>query len=172
MSIPIGTPPGVHSGPHDITGLGPHPPAAKAERPPPANTFARVYELEEARRRRDVNIPPMVGDRIPDEVWDEVDAAARLFERLHAEGSRVVFDTDRLSGRVVASLLDSEGGQQALPLTDAVNPTSSRPTPPPPPFGSGATPGSLLPPGTLRAIYGGGAAYGAAGSTPGSGEQV
>lgn len=166
MSIPIGTPPGVHTGPYDTTARG----DVKTERPVPGTAFARVYELEEARRRRDVNIQPMPGDRIPDEVWDEVDAAARLFDRLHAEGSRVVFDTDRLSGRVVASLLDSDGGKQAMPLSDAVDPASSRPTHPPGPFGVSGSGSSLLPTGGLRAVYAGGAPYGDA--APGSGGQV
>jgi hypothetical protein len=169
MSIPIGTPPGVHPGPFDPTVRQS---AAKTERPAPGNAFARVYELEEARRRRGMHIQPMAGDRIPDEVWDEVDAAARLFDRLHAEGSRVVFDTDRLSGRVVASLLDSEGGQKALPLTDAVDPAASRPTQPPAPFGNGATPGSALPAGGLRAVYGGDATSAGTSPAPGSGGQV
>lgn len=116
MSFPIGTPPGVNTGAYDATGRmsGPERPAA--------GTFARVYELEEARRRRDVPIPPIAGDRIPDEVWDEVDAAARLVEQLETEGKRMMFDTDRLSGRVVASLLHPDGEVTPLALTDAVSP--------------------------------------------------
>ncbi|MCW3016498.1 MAG: hypothetical protein JWO02_3590 [Solirubrobacterales bacterium] len=137
MSFPIGTPPGVNTGAYDATGRmsGPERPAA--------GTFARVYELEEARRRRDVPIPPIAGDRIPDEVWDEVDAAARLFEKLQAEGRRVVFDTDRLTGRVVASLLDADGAVSDVPLTDAVSPPG-RPAGP-----------AALAPGGLPAAYGG-----------------
>lgn len=150
MNIPIGTPPGVHTGPYDATA---RPSTAKPDRALPGASFARVYELEEARRRREVNVEPMPGDRIPDEVWDEVDAAARLFDRLQAEGSRVVFDTDRLSGKVVASLLGSDGGQQVLPLTDAVDPTATRPSPPPP-FGLDAGAPTRPPVGGLRAVYG------------------
>ena len=66
----------------------------------------------------------MPGDRIPDDVWDEVDAAAQLFENLHADGRRMVFDTDRLSGKVVASLLDADGSATAEPVTDVVNPSA------------------------------------------------
>jgi hypothetical protein len=163
MSIPIGTPPGVHTGAYDSTGRTSGP-----DRPAPTNAFARVYELEEARRRREVPIMPMAGDRIPDEVWDEVDAAARLFDRLHAEGRRVVFDTDRLSGKVVASLLDADGGSQAMPLTEAVDPAAGRPAATAPPALGGGTPPSLLPAGGLRAVYGGGApAFGQASSSGG-----
>jgi hypothetical protein len=138
MSFPIGTPPGVSTGAYDSTGRpgGPEKPAA-------AGAFARVYELEEARRRRDVPILPIAGDRIPAEVWDEVDAAARLFDKLQAEGRRVVFDTDRLTGRVVASLLESDGAVSNVPLTDAVSPAGT-------PRGA-----ALLPPGGVGAVYGG-----------------
>ena len=45
---------------------------------------------------------------IPSEVWDQVDAAARLAENLHAEGRAVRFDVHKLDGGVVASLVDDE----------------------------------------------------------------
>ncbi len=86
--------------------------------------FARVYELEEARSRRDKDIPRMAGDKIPDDVWDEVDAAARLVETLHLQGRQMMFDTDRLSGRVVASLLENDGAITPVPLENAVDPSS------------------------------------------------
>ncbi len=165
MSTPIGTQPGVHTGTYDSTGR-----TGAPERTRPTNAFARVYELEEARRRREIPILPIAGDRIPDEVWDEVDAAARLFDQLRAEGRRVVFDTDRLSGKVVASLLDADGGSEAMPLTDAVDPKAARPAATPPPaLDAGPSPQSFLPTGGLRAVYGGGApAFGA--STPTGGQ--
>lgn len=47
---------------------------------------------------------------IPSEVWDQVDAAARLAEDLHAEGRGVRFDVHKLDGGVVASLVDDAGG--------------------------------------------------------------
>lgn len=93
-----------------------------SERTAAPTRFARVYELQEARSRRDHEIPPMIGDRIPEDVWDEVDAAARLFENLRAEGRQMMFDTDRLSGRVVASLLEDDGSISPVSLTDAVDP--------------------------------------------------
>lgn len=156
MSIPIGTPPGVQTGAYDSTGC-----AGPPDRPARTQAFAHVYELEEARRRRDAQILPMAGDRIPDEVWDEVEAAARLFDRLHAEGRRVVFDTDRLSGRVVASLLDADGGSQVMPLREAVDPAAGRPAPTPPPTLDGAATSAAVPAGGLRAAYVGSAsAYG------------
>jgi hypothetical protein len=86
--------------------------------------FARVYELEEARRRREIDLTPIAGDRIPPEVWDEVDAASRLVASMAARGQAVRFDTDRLTGRVVASLLD-EQGVAPLSLSDAVDPAST-----------------------------------------------
>lgn len=124
MSFPIGTPPGVNTGAYDVTArpTGPERPAANG-----GAAFARVYELEEARRRRDVPILPIAGDKIPEEVWDEVDAAARLFEQLQGEGRRVVFDTDRLTGKVVASLLEPDGASSNVPLTDAVSAAPTRP---------------------------------------------
>jgi len=87
-----------------------------------AGAFARVYELQEARARRVADQPPVAPDHIPDEVWREVDAAASLFEEMHAEGRRVMFDTDRLTGRVVASLLEPDGAIEPVALQDAVDP--------------------------------------------------
>lgn len=92
---------------------------------PQSGRFARVYELEEARRRQDAGIPELVNDRIPDDVWDEVDAAARLVERLQAQGRQLVFDTDRLSGSVVASLLEPDGTTTPVSLTDVVDPRAA-----------------------------------------------
>ena len=46
---------------------------------------------------------------IPAEVWDQVDAAARLAESLHAQGQGVRFDVHKLDGDVVASLVDEDG---------------------------------------------------------------
>lgn len=94
----------------------------------PDKTFARVYELEEARSRRAHDIPQLVGDRIPDDVWEEVDAAARLFEHLRADGRQMMFDTDRLTGRVVASLLEEDGSITPVPLADAVDPGATAQT--------------------------------------------
>jgi hypothetical protein len=101
---------------------GAYDPTARAAPAPStgAPTFARVYELEEARARRVADQPPIAGDRIPSEVWDEVDAAARLFEKLQADGRRMMFDTDRLSGKVVASLLEADGSIHPLSLGEAV----------------------------------------------------
>ena len=63
------------------------------------------------------NAPP-----IPSEVWDQVDAAARLAENLHAEGRAVRFDVHKLDGGVVASLVDENGGfMRPLLLDDVVD---------------------------------------------------
>ncbi|MCW3041029.1 MAG: hypothetical protein JWM31_2934 [Solirubrobacterales bacterium] len=134
MSFPIGTPPGASTGIQDLSGPASRAPAPGVPGTPGTGgpTFARVYELEEARRRRDVPIPRIAGDRIPAEVWDEVEAAAKLFDQLKAEGRQVMFDNDRLSGKVVASLLGPDGAVDRLPLTQAVDPQQGPPPTPPP----------------------------------------
>ena len=59
---------------------------------------------------------------IPPEVWDQVDAAARLAENLHADGRAVRFDVHKLDGGVVASLVDEDGGMlRPLLLDDVVD---------------------------------------------------
>jgi hypothetical protein len=59
---------------------------------------------------------------IPTEVWDQVDAAARLAENLHAEGRAVRFDVHKLDGGVVAALVDDNGGfMRPLLLDDVVD---------------------------------------------------
>jgi hypothetical protein len=59
---------------------------------------------------------------IPTEVWDQVDAAARLADSLDAEGRGVRFDVHKLDGGVVASLVDDEGGLlRPLLLQDVVD---------------------------------------------------
>ena len=69
-----------------------------------AGEFAKVYELADARRRR------MTGpDRIPEQVWDEIQRAHELAGELAARGQRVAFETHRLTGQVVASLCDNDG---------------------------------------------------------------
>jgi hypothetical protein len=59
---------------------------------------------------------------IPAEVWDQVDAAARLAESLHAEGRSVRFDVHKLDGDVVASLVDEDGAMlRPLLLGDVID---------------------------------------------------
>jgi hypothetical protein len=61
---------------------------------------------------------------IPSEVWDQVDAASRLAENLQSQGRSVRFDVHKLSGGVVASLVDDEEGLlRPLLLGDVVDPT-------------------------------------------------
>jgi hypothetical protein len=58
---------------------------------------------------------------IPVEVWDQIDAAARLAEDLHAQGRGVRFDVHKL-GVVVAELVDDNLGLlRPLPLGDVVD---------------------------------------------------
>jgi hypothetical protein len=59
---------------------------------------------------------------IPAEVWDQIDAAARLAESLHAQGQGVRFDVHKLDGDVVAALVDEDGGMlRPLLLTDVID---------------------------------------------------
>jgi hypothetical protein len=59
---------------------------------------------------------------IPTEVWDQVDAASRLADKLSSEGRAVRFDVHKLDGGVVASLVDDEGGMlRPLLLADVVD---------------------------------------------------
>jgi hypothetical protein len=76
----------------------------QGSRPTQAGDFARVIDLADARRKR------MTGpDRIPDAVWEDITRAGELADDLAARGQQVRFDTHRLTGRVVASLCDSDG---------------------------------------------------------------
>jgi hypothetical protein len=82
--------------------LGPQAAAARPAAQP--GDFAHVLDLAEARRRR------MTGpDRIPDEIWEDITRAGQLADDLAARGQQVRFDTHRLTGRVVASLCDTDG---------------------------------------------------------------
>jgi len=75
-----------------------------AEPAPATGAFAEVFDLAEARKRR------MTGpDRIPDEVWDDITRAGQLADDLTARGQSVRFDTHRLTNKVVASLVDTDG---------------------------------------------------------------
>jgi hypothetical protein len=68
---------------------------------PAAAGFAAVYDLtakREAAQRPD----------IPDDVWDEVDAASRAATDIERSGHWLRFDR-RLDGRIVAKLCDTEG---------------------------------------------------------------
>jgi hypothetical protein len=86
--------------------------------------FARVFDLAEARRQR------MTGpDRIPDEVWDDITRAGQLADDLAERGQQVRFDTHRLTGRVVASLCDTDGRLlRPVSLTDVMG-TEPEPDP-------------------------------------------
>ena len=59
---------------------------------------------------------------IPAEVWDQIDAAARLAESLDAQGQGVRFDVHKLDGDVVAALVDEDGSMlRPLLLTDVID---------------------------------------------------
>jgi hypothetical protein len=101
--VPIGNAQGPESGPVA------QPARASA---PHGATFAEVVDLTS--RRQDDDAPA-----IPDHVWDEVEAAGRLWHELRAQDREVRFDTHAVSGRVVASLCDLDGGVvRHLPLRE------------------------------------------------------
>jgi hypothetical protein len=100
----------------DVSPLGGAVPAGRAvdgERPKqdPAAAASFADALDTA------STPP-----IPEEVWDQVDAASRLADVLHASGHGLRFDVHRLDGGVVAELVDGEGESLApLPLADVID---------------------------------------------------
>ena len=95
---------------------GPDPTSAAkpAQVVPQGPSFAEVVDL--ASRRQSAIDPP----EIPDHVWDEVEAASQLWHELRSQNREVRFDTHAVTGRVVASLCDLDGGVvRPLPLREA-----------------------------------------------------
>jgi hypothetical protein len=91
-------------------------PDAKPARVTPSQgpSFAEVVDL--ASRRESVADVP----EIPDQVWDEVEAASQLWQELRAQDREVRFETHAVTGRIVASLCDLDGGVvRPLPLREA-----------------------------------------------------
>jgi len=102
--LPFGSTPGPGSGPV----------AKPARVAAPGASFAEVVDL--ASRRQDAIDTP----EIPDHVWDEVEAASQLWHELRTQDREVRFDTHAVTGRVVASLCDLDGGVvRPLPLREA-----------------------------------------------------
>ena len=83
-----------------------------------ASTGANLAEVVDlASRRRAAGDPP----EIPDHVWDEVEAASRLWQELRAKGREVRFDTDAATGRVVSALCALDGRVvRPLPLCETL----------------------------------------------------
>jgi hypothetical protein len=91
---------------------GIEPVAKPAQAAPAGGSFADVVDL--ASRRHVTDTP-----EIPDHVWDEVEAASQLWQELRAQDREVRFDTHAVTGRVVASLCDLDGGVvRPLPLRE------------------------------------------------------
>jgi hypothetical protein len=94
-------------------GPGNQPPAKPAQVDAPGASFAEVVDLA-SRREAEIDTPD-----IPDHVWNEVEAASRLWQELRARDREVRFDTDAVTGRVAASLCDLDGGVvRPLPLRE------------------------------------------------------
>jgi hypothetical protein len=64
--------------------------------------FAAVYDLTAKRMQAD-------RPAIPDEIWDEVDAASRTADEMTRAGHTMRFDVHRVDGKVIASLIDGSG---------------------------------------------------------------
>jgi hypothetical protein len=91
-----------------------------------ASFAAQSVDRSRAARRTEEAFSSALDDRatppIPAEVWDQVDAAARLAQSLHAKGQGVRFDVHKLDGDVVASLVDADGGLlRPLLVSDVVD---------------------------------------------------
>jgi len=68
---------------------------------PASSGFAAIYDLT---AKREAALRP----DIPDELWDEVDAASRVATDIERSGHWLRFDR-RLDGRIIAKLCDTEG---------------------------------------------------------------
>jgi hypothetical protein len=76
-----------------------------------------VIDLRERRERLTAATP------IPDHVRDEMEAAARLWHELRAEGKEVRFRASDFGGRVLTLLGDLDGpGHRVVPLHEAIAP--------------------------------------------------
>ena len=96
---------------HDLAAARAKRPARRVTAKTSTSAICKVYEIETARRARSA--------RIPDEVREEMEAAAELYERLLDEGRQIRFD--QIRGRVMASLCDLEGNLiQPLTLREAI----------------------------------------------------
>jgi hypothetical protein len=100
----------------DVSPLGGLPPAVSA-----------VDRARRAQEPQGASFADAVGRSgtppIPDEVWDQVDAAARLADDLRAQGREIRFDVHKLDGEVVASLVEADGLLRPMLLTDVVDVT-------------------------------------------------
>ena len=109
MTPPIVPPTGPTppTGPHVSRQAGPQQPGG----------FAQVYDLAMARARRGECTPPPAAEPvIPITVLEEMEAASRMFQALHAQGHELRFESD--AGRVRAELRTVDG--------DVVRPVSLR----------------------------------------------
>jgi hypothetical protein len=102
--LPFGSTPSPDNGPV----------AKPAQVAPQGPSFAEIVDLA-SRRETAADVP-----EVPDRVWDEVEAASQLWHELRAQDREVRFETHAVTGRVVASLCDLDGGVvRPLPLREA-----------------------------------------------------
>jgi hypothetical protein len=83
---------------------------------------ADVVDLA-SRRPEAVEAPPM-----PDDLWDEVDDAARRWLQLRDEGHEIRFHPPPVGGRIHATLHEVRSGvERPLPLTELFGPRGDGP---------------------------------------------
>jgi hypothetical protein len=83
---------------------------------------ADVVDLA-SRRPEAVEAPPM-----PDDLWDEVDDAARRWLQLRDEGHEIRFHPPPVGGRIHATLREVRSGvERPLPLTELFGPRGDGP---------------------------------------------
>jgi hypothetical protein len=99
--------------------FGTRPPVPRAATPAKP---ADVVEL--ATRRPDQGAAPAM----PDQLWDELDAAAANWLNLRDEGREIRFEEPLDGGRIRATLRDvRSGAERALPLTELFGPRDDGP---------------------------------------------
>jgi hypothetical protein len=101
---------------------GPTPPFGPTAPAPPAGPgatrFAQVFDLAEARARREQTLATPA---IPQTVLQEMDSARLVLEALDAQGHELRFDRE-LGGRIRAELRSVDGTVvRQVPLTEAVD---------------------------------------------------
>ena len=96
---------------------GPHAPGRARTEP---EGFAQVYDLALARARREQATPAPAEPVIPITVLEEMEAASRMFQALHAQGHELRFESSH--GRVRAELRTVHGEVvRPVPLREAID---------------------------------------------------
>lgn len=85
---------------------------------PTPEGFGQVFDLAVARAKRSETTPPP----IPSSLWDEMDAASRLYDALAAQGHELRFETGAPGESVRAELRLVDGDfVRPVSLTEAID---------------------------------------------------